>query len=103
MGVADGVISAPLNVIPHEFVKMYEAVQSGDDATARDIQYKKILPLTFCSFSLSREETIYTQVGKTILKWRGVISHETVRKPLSPLKDWQIKYLKSMAEYTEII
>lgn len=102
MGVADGVVSAPLNVIPHEFVRMYEAIQSGDDVTARDIQYKKILPLTFCSFSLSSEEMIYTQVGKMMLKWRGVISHETVRKPLSPLEDWQIKYLRSMGEYAGI-
>jgi len=103
MGVADGVVSAPLNVAPREFVEMYEAVKRGDDSTAQEIQYRKLLPLTFCSFFLSREEMIYTQIGKLILKWRGVISHETVRKPLSPLKDWQIKYVRSMAEYTGII
>lgn len=102
-GVADGVISAPLNATPHEFVRMYEAIQKGDDATARDVHYRRILPLTFCSFFLSREEMIYTQAGKMILRWRGVISHDTVRKPLSPLKDWQAKYLRSMAEYTGII
>ena len=102
-GVADGVISGPLNVMPHESVQMYEAVRRGDDDTAREIHYKKILPFSFCSFSLSREESKIVQAGKMVLKWRNVISHETVRKPLSPLKDWEIKYLKSMVEYIGLI
>lgn len=103
IGVADGVTSAPLNAMPHEFVRMYEAIQRGDDATARGIYYAQVLPLTFCSFFLSKEEMIYTQTGKTILKWRRIISHDIVRKPLSPLKDWQIKFLRSMAEHIGLI
>lgn len=103
MGVADGVTSAVLNVFPRDFVKMYDCVQSGDYATARRIQYERILPLCFFHFDLVKEETVYPQVGKLILKWRGVIPHETVRKPLSPLKDWQIKHLRAMLEETEMI
>jgi dihydrodipicolinate synthase/N-acetylneuraminate lyase len=103
MGVAEGVISALLNVIPHEFVKMYEAIQSGDIKTAQEIHYTKILPLAFSTFDTSKEETVYPQVIKMILKWRHVISHENVRKPLSPLSDWQVKSLRSMAEHTGII
>ncbi len=82
---------------------MYEAVQNGDDETAREIHYKKILPFAFCSFSLSREESKVVQAGKMVLKWRKVISHETVRKPLSLLKGWEAKYLKSMAEHIELL
>jgi len=103
MDVAEGSISMLLNVIPHDFVRMYEAIKSGDDATAREIHYKKILPLGFFGFYFSNEEVIWIQVGKMILKWCGVISHETVRDSLSPLKNWQIKYLRDMAEYTGLI
>jgi len=103
MGVAEGVVSAMLNVIPHEFVRMYNAIQKGDEEIARDIQYRKVLPLAFFAFYFSKEETTYPQVGKTILKWRGVISHDQVRKPLSPLPEWQVKYLKDMARYTGLV
>lgn len=103
MGVADGTISALLNVIPEQFVKMYEAIKKGNIEIAREIHYKKVLPLGFLSFNLDTSETVAMCMGKTILKWRGIIKHETVRKPLGPLKSWEEKYLKEMAEYTSII
>lgn len=103
MGVADGTISALLNVVPETFVEMYSAIKSGDLEKARKIQYSKILPLGFLFFSIDTSETVAMAMGKTILKWRGVIESETVRKPLSPLNEWHIKYLRSMAEYTGVI
>ena len=103
MGVADGTISALLNVIPETFVEMYEAIKKGDMKKAEELQYNKIIPLGFISFLLDNSENVAMAMGKTILKWRGVIESETVRKPLGPLNDWQIKYLRSMAEYTGII
>ena len=103
MGTADGTISALLNVIPETFVEMYEAIKSGDMKKAQELQYNKIIPLGFISFLLDNSENVAMAMGKTILKWRGVIESETVRKPLGPLNDWQINYLRSMAEHTGII
>jgi dihydrodipicolinate synthase/N-acetylneuraminate lyase len=52
---------------------------------------------------MDSSETFAMAMGKQILKWRGIIEHETVRKPLGPLQKWQKDHLKAMAQHSGII
>jgi 4-hydroxy-tetrahydrodipicolinate synthase len=74
-----GVITVVGNAYPREMVSMYEAFERGDLREARRAQLD-LLPRCRAAFIESNPVPI-----KAALALKGIIQHDTVRLPLSPL------------------
>ena len=74
-----GFVSAVANLAPAAVARMYEAYESGDHATARDLHYR-LHPLV---------DLVFTETNPAAVKWvlaqRGLLGSGFVRPPLIPL------------------
>lgn len=76
-----GVISACANAMPEEFVALYRAYKNGDIEGARTVQMA-MLPRIRSLFVESNPVPV-----KYALYAQGVITHDAVRTPLTPLSE----------------
>ena len=76
-----GVISACANAMPREFVRLYESCSRGDIATAKSVQMGM----------LARIRSLFVESNPVPVKYalykQGIIAHDTVRAPLTPLSE----------------
>jgi 4-hydroxy-tetrahydrodipicolinate synthase len=84
-----GVISASANVMPAEFVSLYQSWERGDTRQATKIQLEMLAKIR----SLFMESNPVP--AKTVLALRGVIAEPTVRLPLVPLSAETLKKVRS--------
>lgn len=74
----DGSVSTLANIIPKEFIDIYNAVENGDFATARSLQDR----ILNCFQSIIMVETgAYQSACKIILKEKGIFSSELCCPP----------------------
>ena len=87
------------NVDPHGFVKIYDAVQAGDFATATAEQNRlfKLFAITRCG-DLSRMGWTAAALGgfKTALMLRGIISTNVTGRPMTRLNEEEIARVRSV-------
>jgi 4-hydroxy-tetrahydrodipicolinate synthase len=69
---------------PEAFVKVWDLYQSGDAAGAREVFYRRILPINRIS---AHGWGAFYHVHKEILRQRGAIRAATVRGPIPPLDE----------------
>jgi 4-hydroxy-tetrahydrodipicolinate synthase len=76
-----GFVSAVANLAPAAVARMYEAYESGDHATARELHYR-LHPLV---------DLVFTETNPAAAKWvlaqRGLLGSDFVRPPLIPLTE----------------
>ena len=84
-----GVISASANVMPAEFVSLYQSWERGETRQATKIQLEMLAKIR----SLFMESNPVP--AKTVLALRGVIAEPTVRLPLVPLSAETLKKVRS--------
>ena len=70
---------------PEDFVEVWDRFQSGDQRGAREVFYRRILPVNRLG-GLARAGGYY-HIHKEILHQRGVIRTAVVRGPIAPLDD----------------
>ncbi|UQS26016.1 4-hydroxy-tetrahydrodipicolinate synthase [Amycolatopsis thermalba] len=93
-----GFISAVANLAPAAVARMYEAWETGDLATARDLHYR-LHPLA---------DLLFVETNPAPLKWalqqRGLIGSGFVRPPLVPLtEDGQAEVEKLLAAGADLL
>jgi len=73
---------------PEDFVAVWDAYQSGDQATAQRILFDRILPVNRLA---TQSPGAFYHVHKEILRRRGIIRTANVRGPVQPLDraTWQ--------------
>ena len=69
---------------PEAFVKVWDLFQSGDESGARDVFYRRILPIN--RISVQGWGAFY-HVHKEVLRRRGAIKTANVRGPIEPLDE----------------
>ena len=87
---ADGVISVAANEIPALMSQMTAAALKGDFVRAREI-HNRVLPLMTGNFIESNPIPV-----KTAMKMMGILENDTVRSPLAPITDANLKKLQAI-------
>ena len=90
---AQGMTLGVGNVLPRETSKVYEYFTGNRINEARELFYRKVLPMISIALSSSPE---FIQCFKQTLAWQGVIASPTVRRPLQPLDERRKQELKAV-------
>jgi len=93
LGISDGCVMGLPNVFPDEYVKIYNLLVLGNIEEARKIN-QKFLELDHLSTTVYGGRPRYQYIYKTMLKWRGIIPSNTVRKPLMPVEETYLNLLR---------
>jgi len=97
---AQGMILGVGNVLPRETSKVYEYFTGNRINEARELFYRKVLPMISIALSSSPE---FIQCFKQSLTWQGVIASPTVRRPLQPLDERRKQELKAVLEIIGVL
>jgi 4-hydroxy-tetrahydrodipicolinate synthase len=90
---AKGISSSVSNVLPRENTAFVRDVLGGDRNRARQLFYRRLLPLlAFTS----------AQCVKQLLVWQGIIATPAVRQPLLPLGEVYRSELRAAAEIAQV-
>lgn len=96
---SDGVIAGSAAVMPDHEVTLYNLVKTEQWEAARELFYKKMIPLiTFIS-----PDPYAFSVAKHVLKWKGIIDHATTRAPYPKADDWHLEEIKKLVKELKII
>ena len=81
---------------PEAFVEVWDRFQAGDERGAREVFYRRILPVN--RLGGAGRAAAYYHVHKEILRRRGVIRTAVVRGPVAPLDDILKQELDALIE-----
>ncbi len=99
MAGATGSVPGIANVDPHGFVKIYDAVQTGDYATAKAEQDRlyKLFAIIRCG-DLSRMGGTASALGgfKTAMMLRGIISTNVTGRPMTRLNEAEVAKVRAI-------
>jgi 4-hydroxy-tetrahydrodipicolinate synthase len=93
---ADGVISVAANEIPALMSQMTAAALKGDFVRAREI-HNRVLPLMSGNFIESNPIPV-----KAAMKLMGILENDTVRSPLAPITDVNLKKLQAILKECQL-
>ena len=94
LGISNGCVMGLPNVFPHDYAKMYNLLREGKVEEARKIN-KSFLELDHLCITELGGRPRYQYMYKTMLKWRGIIPSNTVRKPMMPSEEYRLKLLSN--------
>lgn len=80
--LARGLTVADANVVPRDFVRMFEGYLAGRKDNARMIHYEKIALMDHIAMPVHME---FIQCCKQALYWQGIVASLYARKPMMPL------------------
>jgi 4-hydroxy-tetrahydrodipicolinate synthase len=80
---------------PEAFVEVWNRFQAGDEQGAREVFYRRILPINRIS---AQGWGAFYHVHKEILRQRGVIRTAVVRGPVAPLDDLTRRELQAVID-----
>jgi 4-hydroxy-tetrahydrodipicolinate synthase len=80
---------------PEAFVKVWNCFQAGDEQGAREVFYRRILPINRIS---AQGWGAFYHVHKEILRQRGVIRTAVVRGPVAPLDELTRRELQAVID-----
>jgi 4-hydroxy-tetrahydrodipicolinate synthase len=92
---AKGMTSAASCVVPQEQSAIFDNIQAGKIAEARDIFHSSVGPLNSIAFANVLQ---YPQCYKRALKWMGVIAHDTCKPVMEPIDDIRTQELRAVLE-----
>jgi 4-hydroxy-tetrahydrodipicolinate synthase len=80
---------------PEAFVQVWNRFQAGDEQGAREVFYRRILPINRLS---AQGWGAFYHVHKEVLRQRGVIRTAVVRGPVAPLDDLTRRELQAVID-----
>lgn len=92
---ARGLTVAGANVVPEDFVRMFEAYQAGRKDEARRVYYGKIAPMNHIAVPVHTE---FIQCYKQALYWEGIVASPYARRPMMPLDEYRKQELRAALE-----
>jgi 4-hydroxy-tetrahydrodipicolinate synthase len=92
---ARGLTVAGANVVPEDFVRLFELYRDGLQGEARRLYYTRISPMNVIAVPAHTE---FIQCYKQALYWMGILSSPYARSPMMPLDEPRKRELSAALE-----